>query len=247
MSGLYAVDIGTGDATLFLKTPEGGTEFALAPEADRIAFEAEDGDGHPQIFVINADGTDLHQLTHEPLAARLPAWSPDGTRIAFLGHAPDGTFEVYVVDVGSGASNRITREPQNVDGAPAWTPDGETIVFQMGEPPVLRSSDMRGATTTILGDAGLPDVSPDGSRVAFNTWSMAKVTLADIDGSDRTVIRTNSDMYNANWSPDGERIAFQSYPDSDVYVYELETAERGGAGSGDVVDWLDDQTLLVQV
>lgn len=250
-SGLYAVDIGTGDATLFLGPLEGGpvfalTEFALASDADLVAFGAEDANGDPQISVINADGTDLHRLTHGQ-AASSPAWSPDGARVAFRGLAPDSTYEIYVVDVASGETSRITRELQDLSGAPSWSPDGEMILFQVGEPPVVRSIDIAtGATTTIVKDAGIPDVSPDGSRLAFNTWSVAKVTLAGIDGSDRTIIRSGRDECCAKWSPDGERIAFQDL-EGNVYLYELATGERRTVGSGNLVDWLDNQTLLVSV
>lgn len=244
--GLYGLDIETGDSTLFLELPEGGTEFAIAPEAELIAFEAEDGEARSQIFVMSTDGTDRRQLTLEPLDARAPAWSPDGTRIAYLGRAPDKTFEINVVDVGSAESDRITRETVEVGGTPAWSPNGETIVFQVGEHPVLRSVDIAtGATETIIQDAGIPDVSPDGSKVAYNTWSMARVTFADIDGSDPTIIQTSSEAWNANWSPNGERIAFQSYPEGQVYVYELTTGQTRASVFGDIVDWIDDDTLLI--
>jgi Tol biopolymer transport system component len=208
---------------------------------------AEDGDGHPQIFVMNTRGNDLHQLTHEPIAAVSPAWSPDGARIAFRGLTRDSMHAIYVVDVASGESTRITRGTADVTQVPSWLPDDRTVVFQVGAPPVIRSVDLAtGETSTIVKDAGLPDVSPDGSRLAFNTWSMAKVTLIDIDGSDRTIIRTGSEMYNAKWSPNGERIAFQSYPGKQVSVYQVGTEERRLTGvSGDIVEWLDDQTLLV--
>lgn len=249
--GVYAVDIDTGVPTLLFESPEGATEYSVAPGGDLVAFQAEDGDGNPQIFVMNADGTGLHQLTHE-LAAQSPAWSPDGTRIAYRGLAPDSTHEIYVLDVASGESNRITQEQQDVESGytdqPSWLPDGRTIVFQVGEPAVLRSVDIAtGATSTIVEDAGIPDVSPDGSRVAFNTWSVAKVTLANIDGSDRRILLSGREACCARWSPDGERIAFQS--PINVYLYELSTGERrivgSIAGSFDLVDWLDDQTLFV--
>jgi Tol biopolymer transport system component len=76
---------------------------------------------------------------------------------------------------------------------------------------------------------------------------MARVTFADLDGSDRTIIQTPSEAWNANWSPNGDRIAFQSYPEGEVYVYRLTTRERHAAGFGHVVDWLDDDTLLILV
>jgi Tol biopolymer transport system component len=249
---LYAVDIRTREATLFLEPPEGGSEFAIASGADRIAFERRDGNGDPQIFVVDADGTDLRQVTHGR-GAQSPAWSPDGARIAYRGLAPDSTYEIYVVHVASGEAIRVTRQLPDVDSAyldpVSWSPDGREIVFQVGEPPVVRSVDIgNGKTTTIVKDAGIPDVSPDGSLVAFNTWSVAKVTLADIDGSDRRMLRSDNDECCAKWSPNGERIAFVDLSGR-VYVYTLTTGERRvvGVSSGDLVDWLDDQTLLVLV
>jgi Tol biopolymer transport system component len=250
-SGLYAVDISTGEMSLFLEPLEEGpvfatTELVLSPDTSLIAFEDTEADRH-QISVMNADGTELHQLTHEG-AAGTPAWSADGARIAFRNLAPDSTYEIYVVDVASGESNRITKEPLDVEGTPSWSPDGTTLVYQVGEHPMIRSIDLAtGEAATILKDAGIPDISPDGNRLAFNTWSVAKVTLADMDGSDRTMIHSDSDECCAKWSPNGERIALIDYLTGQVFVYEVATGEKSVAGSGDLVDWLDDQTLLVRV
>jgi Tol biopolymer transport system component len=249
-SGLYALDVATGESVLFLAPPEGLVsslvEFVLSPDGTQLAFEDADADDRSQIFVMNADGTDLHQLTHEPIADS-PAWSADGARIAFRGLDSDATYEIYVIDVASAEVSRITRETQDVEGAPSWAPDGRTIVYQVGEPAVLRSIDLAtGETATIMRNAGLPDVSADGSRLVFNTWSSAKVTFAGIDGSDRTMLRSERDECCAKWSPNGERFAFIDLV-GNIYVYEVTTGERTLAGTGGLVDWLDDDTLLVQV
>ena len=59
---------------------------AWSPDGNRIAF-MHPGDGKlnvAQIFVVNADGSDLRRLTREPDGERNsesdPAWSPDGSR-----------------------------------------------------------------------------------------------------------------------------------------------------------------------
>ncbi len=249
--GLYAVDVDAGDATMVLALPEGATEFAVNPAAD-IAYQANDEEGRPQIFVIKAGQTSPNQLTQEKLAARSPAWSPDGTRIAYRGLALDSTYEIYVVDVASGDAERVTHERRDAasdyPSPPSWLPDGEAIVFQVGEPPVVRRVDLAtGATTTIVNDAGIPDVSPDGSQIAFNTWSVVKVTLVGMDGSNRTMIPSANDECCARWSPGGDRIAFIDYPAGQVVVYEVATGEKSVVGSGAVVDWLDDQTLLINM
>ena len=151
----------------FLDAPEGATGFAVAPEGERIAFQADDEAGHPQIFVMSADGTDRRQVSHEPLAAESPGWSPDGARFAFRGLAPDSTYEIYVLDVASGESNRITREKQDVatgyTDQPSWSEDGRTIVFQVED--VIRSIDVEtGASSTIIEDAGIPTSPRTGAR-----------------------------------------------------------------------------------
>jgi Tol biopolymer transport system component len=116
-----------------------------------------------------------------------------------------------------------------------------------GEQPLIRSIDVAsGRTTKIVGDAGLPDISPDGTQIAFNTWSMARMTLANIDGSERQVISSPGDRCCARWSPDGERLAFRDR-EANTYVYDVALAETRRIAPHDIVDWIDDQTLLVSV
>lgn len=246
--GLYAVDIDTGEATLFLESEEVAfNNVTVAPDGDRVAFAAEDTNGRSQIFVINADGTHRRQLTHGSPGAAQPAWSPDGGEIAFRGIDQDGTSDVYVAAAGSGDTFQLTHESRDVEFGLSWSPDDETILYQITHPSVIRRVDIKtGTTTTILKDAALPDVSPDGSRIAFNTWSIGHVTLANIDGSDRMVIESVFDTNSPKWSPNGERIAFRDL-DGQTYVYEVSTGEMRVVAPGDIVEWLDGQTLLVSI
>ncbi|MGZ8631899.1 MAG: hypothetical protein ACXWZF_13190 [Actinomycetota bacterium] len=240
-----------GSPTMVLALPNGATEFAVNSAGD-IAYQANDEDGYPQVFVVEAGATSAEQITHEELGAQSPTWAPDGARIAYRAVAPDATYEVYVVDVASGKADRITHDRRDAasefPSPPSWSSDGKTLLYQVGEPPVVRSVDIAtGEIATIVADAGLPDISPDGTRLSFNTWSMVKVTLAGIDGSDRTMIESESDDCCARWSPNGEWIAYTDYSVSQVMIYEVATGEKKVVRSGILVDWLDDQTLLVQL
>jgi TolB protein len=89
------------------------------------------------IYLMNADGSGLRNLTSGAGRERDPAWSPEGAaggrRLAFVSDR-DGNDEIYVMAVsdemdsaGSGLT-RLTNDPGD-DSHPAWSPDGECIAF----------------------------------------------------------------------------------------------------------------------
>ncbi|HKQ19856.1 MAG TPA: hypothetical protein VJW75_08940 [Candidatus Eisenbacteria bacterium] len=59
----------------------------MSPDGTKIAFgwtgPYGPGGYPPNIYVVNADGTNLKQLTDELNRAIYPAWSPDGSKIAY--------------------------------------------------------------------------------------------------------------------------------------------------------------------
>src|SRR5690349_6604559 len=56
---------------------------AWSPDGTKIAFDSNrGGSGATHVFVMNANGTGVHQITGQPGSD--PAWSPDGNRLAFV-------------------------------------------------------------------------------------------------------------------------------------------------------------------
>lgn len=103
---------------LALLTPVLST-CASSPVAGKIAFSS-DRDKNSEIYVMNADGTDLKGLTHEPAADTNPIWSPDGRYLIFTAMY-DGNHEIYVVRPDGSALIRLTDNPA-LDFGSSWSP-----------------------------------------------------------------------------------------------------------------------------
>jgi Tol biopolymer transport system component len=93
---------------------EGGQSLVWSPDGSRLAFWADADDLNAQIFVVNADGSGLRQITRGG-ENRWPAWSPDGTQIAFV---RNGTLHIMAAD---GTDIREIKGAMP-DGAIAWNP-----------------------------------------------------------------------------------------------------------------------------
>ena len=104
--------------------PSPAREIVWSPDSRTIAFSVVEGkgeDAESEIYVVNADGSELRNLTDNGAS---PVWSPDGRAIAFTSER-DGNSEVYVMDADGSDQQNVSQSPRE-DFSPAWSPTGLT-------------------------------------------------------------------------------------------------------------------------
>jgi TolB protein len=100
-----------------------------SPDGRRIAFTSARA-GHPEIYTMDADGTNVEPLT--PLAfgenphRADPDWSPAGQTVAFTSSI-GGVMQVMTISLRDRSMKQLTSDGRNE--APSWAPDGRHIVF----------------------------------------------------------------------------------------------------------------------
>src|SRR5438309_963103 len=102
------------------------TEPAFSPDGSRLAFVST-RDGQPEIYIMDADGTDAARLTNSPAADGGPAFTADGQSVVFHSNRT-GHRQVFVQPITSSDAIQLTQEPAD-NWQPTVSPDGETIAF----------------------------------------------------------------------------------------------------------------------
>ena len=175
-------------------------------------------DGNTEIYVMDANGWNLRNLTRNPSVDDLPSWSPSGERIEFESRR-DGTYEIYVMDADGGNPQRLTRHIA-FDCCASWSPSGERIAFGADRDSgnwEIYVMDVDGANLLNLtnnDDANdeWPSWSPDGERIAFGSYGKRRksdIYVMDVDGGNLQRLTRDAE---SDYSPDWSRSVFSVSP-----------------------------------
>ncbi|HEX7571432.1 MAG TPA: LpqB family beta-propeller domain-containing protein [Verrucomicrobiae bacterium] len=102
------------------------TSAAVSPDGAKVAMVLSKA-GRPNIWVCNADGTGLKQITHGDEDSS-PTWSPNGDWICFA-TKPSSRRRLAKVPAGGGPVQYLNTAGVSGPTEPDWSPDGKWIAF----------------------------------------------------------------------------------------------------------------------
>ena len=111
-----------------------GTVTAWSPNGKQMMFSSSRDGGDGDIFVMNADGTNITDLTNNDVddEGDRASWSPDGKLIAFSSRRDGGDLDIFVMNADGTGVRQITGIGGDWvdDDDPTWSPNGKHLAFQ---------------------------------------------------------------------------------------------------------------------
>jgi TolB protein len=88
-----------------------------------------------ELYLVDPDGSNRVQLTHNDFEERAPSWSPSGDKIVYSCRVDGGftDFEICVIDADGTYAVQLTNN-SIADLTATFSPDGQQIVFQRPVP-----------------------------------------------------------------------------------------------------------------
>ena len=193
LGDLYTVPIAGGAATRITTGLPHDMHPRFSPDGRRIAFVS-DKSGDNNLWVVNADGSDLRQISKGVADEfRTPEWTPDGKYIVVARAVPFMGLEklwMYHIEGGTGLE-MVGGTPGLRLMGPAFGPDGRYVWYHQRNGSwqynaalpqyQLRVYDRETGTVTAMsaryGSAFKPALSPDGLWLAYASRQDAETGL----------------------------------------------------------------------
>jgi TolB protein len=222
--------------------------------------------GSKEIWVMDYDGQNQHQVTHLGSISISPRISPDNSRVAFstLGHE-GWSVRMYSLELG-----RMVGFPGGSAGgsnlSPAWSSDGSSLAFsssRSGDSEIwVADANGNGVhrVTSITGPNVAPVWNPrTNTQLAFVSGRTGEPQIYTMgaDGSNMQRMTDSGYAVSPSWSPSGGMLTFawnRKYGPGDpggqdIYVFEIASMHwlqvTHESGNNDFPSWAPDTRHIV--
>ena len=236
-------DGGAGEPSALTQDTSRRNSLAMiSPDGQKVAYMSIRQGELPNIWVVNADGSNPMQLTSDETADHKPHWFPDGKRIAYLtkrGRAGalwsvniETRREELVFDFpGQENEPRLDGRLAEFDISPSLTRIAFSLISTTSGLRTLFMSPTSAFKPVPVGprdsSAGYPSWSPDETRIAVEIKDGSSTHAGVIDmatGTLTQLTRERGHTWVRSWSPDGARLAVAAMRDGQWSLRWIEVA-----------------------
>jgi Tol biopolymer transport system component len=232
---IVLVDPLTGDSSILIGGPTNDVAPTFSNDGRRLAFLRTFSHVLAAVFVANADGSGVRQVTPTWPSIESFRWSPDGERLAVT-RKVRSLHETEIVAVATGESTPLDLDAQLRVTDVTWRPGTNQLILHHADPEGRPGATFFRANEAGRNPRGIPvaadavldgSLSPDGRLIAYSSWTSTtgregRVHLIDIEsGIDREPLLEGSagsiDL-DPTFSPDGTKLLIDRYSEDSYQV-----------------------------
>jgi Tol biopolymer transport system component/DNA-binding winged helix-turn-helix (wHTH) protein len=249
-SAIYAFSLKTLEGKPLSAPPaswDGDYGPTFSPDGRKIAFVRGSDAAERNLYLMNADGSGVKQLTSEGRTVAGIAWTADGSRMVFSTDI-GGSLALWRIGADGGQAERLTVGGDNAVN-PSISRRGNRLAYSQGvdqwrilrvdlTSPEKRAIPLFSSTEK---DSAV-QYSPDQDLIAFQSLRSGtqEIWISKSDGSSPVKLTSfNGPLTGSpSWSPDGKQIAFDSRISgrSHIFVMKAEGGSSRELTSGDYND-----------